>query len=175
MVVTLPALGRKGPAMRVARLAALTAVILLATPGLAHAATIPQPFKADSGDACRYGLTEGALGWQSGVSSPLPLLRVEVTGTVTDRPLPLPTGPAICRDDGYDSTATFVAYAGTVEVDRQARTANNSTVAFKLSLGPSATKTSIDRVVVQVCRDPIYTLPPSYCGKPVTYLAPPIA
>jgi hypothetical protein len=40
--------------------------------------------------------------------------------------LPLPTGPAICRDGGYGSTATFVAYAGTVEVDRQSRTANNS-------------------------------------------------
>lgn len=160
--------------MRVVRLAAAAAaVILVATPGIANAATITQPFSADSGDSCRYGVTEGTLGWQSGVSSPLPLTGVWVAGTVTDRPVP--TGPAICRDDGYDTTATFVAYAGKVEVDRQSRTANNGTVRFKFSLGSSATRTGIDQVVVQVCRDPIYTLPPSYCGKPVTYLAPPVA
>ena len=163
--------------MKVARLAAAAAaaVFLLATPGIAHAAVITQPFQADSGDSCRYGLTEGKLGWQTGVSSPLPLLGVLVAGTVTDRPLPLPTGPALCRDDGYSSTVSFVAYAGAVEVDRQSRTANNSTVEFKLSLGSAVAKAGIDRVVVQVCRDPIFTLPPSYCGKPVTYPAPPIA
>jgi hypothetical protein len=158
--------------MRVARLAAAVAVILVATPGIARAATIAQPFKADSGDTCRHGATEGTLAWQSGVISPLPLLKVVVTGTITDRPLPI--DPTNCRDDGYDSTATFVAYTGETEVDRQFRTANNSTVRFQFSLGSSA-KTAIDRVVVQVCRDPIVTLPPSYCGKPVTYLAPPIA
>jgi hypothetical protein len=158
--------------MRVARLAAAVAVILVATPGIARAATNAQPFKADSGDTCRHGATEGTLAWQSGVISPLPLLKVVVTGTITDRPLPI--DPTNCRDDGYDSTATFVAYTGETEVDRQFRTANNSTVRFQFSLGSSA-KTAIDRVVVQVCRDPIVTLPPSYCGKPVTYLAPPIA
>jgi hypothetical protein len=25
---------------------------------------------------------------------------------------------------------------------------------------------------VQVCRNPVVTLPPSYCGKPVTYTSP---
>jgi hypothetical protein len=159
--------------MRVARLATAVAVILAATPGIAHAATIAQPFKADSGDTCRHGVTEGTLSWQSGVISPLPILKLGVTGTITDRPLPI--DPTNCRDDGYDSTATFVAYAGETEVDRQSRTANNSTLRFQFSLGSSSTKTAIDRVVVQVCRDPIVTLPPSYCGKPVTYLAPPIA
>ncbi|HEX5205026.1 MAG TPA: hypothetical protein VFW27_34330 [Actinoplanes sp.] len=157
--------------MRIARLAVAVAAILVATPGIARAATIAQPFKADSGDICRHGVTEGTLAWQTGVISPLPLLTVGVTGTVTDRPLPI--DPTNCHDDGYNSTATFVAYAGGAEVDRQSRTADNSTIQFRFSLG-STTKTAIDRVVVQVCRNPIVTLPPSYCGKPVTYLAPPV-
>jgi hypothetical protein len=159
--------------MRSARLAAAVAVILVATPGIAHAATIAQPFKADSGDTCRHGVAEGTLAWQNGVISPLPLLKVGVTGTLTDRPLPI--DPTNCRDDGYDSTVTFVAYGGETELDRQSRTADNNTLRFQFSLGSTADKTALDRVVVQVCRDPIVTLPPSYCGKPVTYLAPPIA
>jgi hypothetical protein len=173
MVVITTASVRKGPTMKVARLAAAVALILVATPGIAHAATIAQPFKADSGDTCRYGATEGNLTWQTGIISPLPLLKVGVTGTITDRPLPI--DPTNCRDDGYNSTATLVAYAGKTEFERESVTANNNTVRFQFGLGSSVTKTAIDSVVVQVCRDPIFTLPPSYCGKPVTYLAPPIA
>ena len=108
-----------------------------------------------------------------GVNSPLPLQRVEVAGTLSDRPLPVE--PTICRDDGYQSTATFVAYAGEIEVDRQTRTVNNNTLRFRFVLGANAPRTGWNRIVVQVCRDPIYTLPPSYCGKAVTYLPPPIA
>lgn len=29
--------------------------------------------------------------------------------------------------------------------------------------------TRLTHLVVQVCRDPILTLPPSYCGRAVTY------
>jgi hypothetical protein len=151
------------------------AAVLLATPGIAQAATIIQPFQADSGDSCPYGVTQGALAWQVGPVSPLPApARVTVTGTVTDKPTL--TGPALCRDDGYNTTATFAAYAGTVEVDRQSRTANNATVSFQFNLNaPTSAKSVLDRVVVQVCRSPLVTLPPTYCGKPVTYPAPPIA
>jgi hypothetical protein len=52
--------------MRPTRLLAalIAALAMLAVPGTAHAATITQPFGADSGDACRYGTTGGTLGWR---------------------------------------------------------------------------------------------------------------
>jgi hypothetical protein len=156
-------------------LAALAAALaILAFPNAAHAATITQPFAADSGDACRYGTTSGTLGWRYGTSSPLPVIGVDVKGRLTDRPLPADPGTA-CRDDGYYSTATFTAYTGSVAVDRQTRSANNATVSFEFTLGGNSTSTGIDRIVIQVCRSPINTLPSSYCGKAVTYLAPPTA
>ncbi|MEU8261263.1 hypothetical protein AB0C02_11665 [Micromonospora sp. NPDC048999] len=161
--------------MRAARLVAALAALLavVAAPGIAHAATISQSFYADSGDACRYGVTEGTLGWRYGTASPAPVLGVDVSGKLTDRPVP--NAPTTCASDGYYSSATFIAYAGTVEVDRQTRVADNSVVPFTFTLGGNPIKTGINRVVVQVCRSPVITLPPSYCGTPVTYLAPPVA
>ncbi|MFU8872495.1 hypothetical protein [Micromonospora sp. SL4-19] len=161
--------------MRAARLVAALATLLtvVVAPGIAHAASITQSFYADSGDACRYGVTDGTLGWRYGTASPLPMLGVDVSGKLTDRPLP--SGPATCTGDGYYSRATFIAYAGAVEVDRQTRVADNGVVPFTFTLGGNSTSTGVNRVVVQVCRSPVITLPPSYCGKPVTYLAPPVA
>jgi hypothetical protein len=162
--------------MRVARLvtaAAAAVVAIVASAGTAHASTIIQSFHADSGDTCRYGTTDGTLGWQFGTTSPLPVTGVEVKGKVTDRPLPTDPSTA-CPDDGYYSSATFIAYSGSVEVDRQTRAADNAVVTFTFTLGNSAS-TSISKVVIQVCRNPVITLPPSYCGKAVTYLPPPTA
>jgi len=155
----------------VAPLAALLAVA--ASPGIAHAAAITQSFYADSGDACRYGVTDGALDWRYGATSPLPMLGVNVSGKLIDQPLP--SGPVACADDRYYSSATYIAYSGTVEVDRQTRVADNGVTTFAFTLGANAASTGISRVVIQVCRNPIVTLPPSYCGKPATYLAPPVA
>ncbi|MEV8514587.1 hypothetical protein [Dactylosporangium sp. NPDC051484] len=164
--------------MRRARFAAIpaaaAAVAALAFPAVAHAAVITRPFAADSGDSCRYGSTEGTLGWQYGPASPLPAAGVAVSGKLADRPLPSDPA-AVCRDDGYSSTVTFVAYAGGAEVGRQSRTADNATTSFAFILGGTSAATGISSVVVQVCRTPVVTLPPSYCGKPVTYLAPPVA
>ncbi|MFG2041704.1 hypothetical protein [Dactylosporangium sp. NPDC048998] len=163
--------------MRRARFAAIpaaAAAAVLAFPAAAQAAVITQPFAADSGDSCRYGSTDGTLGWQYGSASPLPTAGVAVSGKLADRPLP--TDPAAtCGDDGYSSTVTFVAYAGNVEVGRQSRTADNTTTSFSFVLGAGSNSTGVNRVVVQVCRNPVVTLPPSYCGKAVTYLAPPVA
>lgn len=152
---------------------AATAVAALLAPGIAHAATITVPFAADSADACRYGTSSGTLGWRYGSTSPLPASAVDVKGQLTDRPLPADPSTA-CRDDGYYSTVTFTAYAGSVAVDRQSRSTNNGTASFEFTLAANTTTGGLDRVVVQVCRSPINTLPPSYCGKAVTYLAPPI-
>ncbi|MGI5238506.1 hypothetical protein [Dactylosporangium sp. CA-139066] len=158
--------------MRKARSAAiLTAAATaaaLAFPGAAHAAVISQAFAADSGDSCHYGSSSGTLGWQVG-PSPLPGPGVAVSGKVADRPLPVDPG-AVCRNDGYSSTVTFVAYLSGAEVDRQSRTADNATVTFSFTLGAAAK--GVDRVDVQVCRNPVITLPPSYCGRAVTYLRP---
>lgn len=162
--------------LRVAAATLFAAVAVLSTPGAASAAVISQPFSANSGDACQYGVTEGSLGWQYGpTTTPLPLYGVDVTGKVIDRPLP--AGPSTqCRDDGYASSAIFVAYAGTAEVDREVRTVNNGSLAFTFTLGGvSTTSKPISKVVVQVCRNPVVTLPPSYCGPSVTYLPPPVA
>lgn len=160
------------PTRVLAALAAMFAVLV--SPGTAHAATITQPFAADSGDACPYGATDGALAWRDRIVSPLPLVGVAVKGRLTDRPLLNDPG-TVCRDDGYNSTATFIAYAGNVEVARQSRAANNSTVTFDFILGTNAISARISRVVIQVCRSPIFTLPPSYCGRAIEYRAPPTA
>ncbi|MGW0885509.1 hypothetical protein [Streptomyces sp. NPDC002671] len=161
--------------MRLAHLAApAAALVVLALPGTADAATISQQFAADSGDACHYGSTSGTLGWTYGTTSPLPAGPVDVKGRLTDRPLPGDPGSA-CPSDGYAGTATFTAYAGSTVVDRQSRSADNAAVSFEFLLGKPATTTGIDRIVIQVCRGPVLTLPPSYCGPAVTYLAPPTA
>ncbi|HET8662640.1 MAG TPA: hypothetical protein VFM55_27200 [Micromonosporaceae bacterium] len=158
--------------MRAARLAAVLAALLAvaATPGTADA-TVTQQFHADSGDSCRYGVTDGTLTWRYGTTLPVVALRVDVAGKLTDRPLP--TDPiSVCRDDGFYSRATFVAYSGTTEVDRQARAANNSTLSFTFTLGATSTTRGLTHVVIQVCRSPGNTLPPSYCGVAVRYAAP---
>jgi hypothetical protein len=155
-------------------LAALaTALAIVTIPGIAHAATITVPFAANSGDSCPYGTTSGTLGWRYGTTSPLPVFAVDVKGRLSDRPS-LNDPSTACHDDGYNSSASFVAYAGSIEIDRQTRTANNGTISFEFTLGRSSASPSINRVVIQVCRSSIFTLPPSYCGKAVTYLAPPI-
>jgi hypothetical protein len=159
--------------MRLAQLTApAAALVVLAFPSTAHAATISQPFAADSGDACHYGSTSGTLGWTYGTGSPVPVNSVDVKGQLTDRPTPTDPSTA-CPSDGYSSTATFTAYAGSAAVDRQSRTVDNGTLSFEFVLGKPASTTGIDRIVIQVCRSPVNTLPPTYCGTAVTYTPPP--
>ena len=147
--------------MRMRHVLALAAVVLTVvmapTPALADTR-----FHADSGDRCQYGFTDGVLTAR--------LADIVVTGALTDRPTP--TEPTVCRDDGFFSVATFTAYAGTRIIDTQSVRANNSTVRVGLVLGSPAAVARIDRVVIQVCRHPLVTLPPSYCGKAAEYRAP---
>lgn len=165
--------------MKMLRISAVLAAAVggtVLTAPAAHAAVIEVPFKADSGDSCGYGSTEGILGWQYGFS-PLPVTAVQVTGTVTDRPAISP-GPGFpCRDDGFYTAAQFTAFSGTTAVGRGARQVNNGVARFNFTLSsidsPGGLR-QIDSVVVQVCRSPGLTLPPSYCGQPVVYKAPPI-
>lgn len=153
--------------------AAAAAVAVLALPGTAEASTIGQPFAADSGDACHYGTSSGTLGWTfSTTAGPLTLIGVHITGRLTDRPLPI--GPVTgCPDDGYASTVSFTTYSGTTAIERRLETTDDATVDFDLYVG-GTTVTYMDRIVVQVCRSPVSTMPPSYCGKAVTYFAPAI-
>jgi hypothetical protein len=138
----------------------------LAIPAPAHADIAPaRPFYADSGDACVYGYTKGSLLWIT--PGPLPPIAVNVAGSVVDRPTP--TDPRACRDDGYFSTARFTAYSGTVVVGSQAVRADNSEVRFQFGLGTNKPDAPVTHLEVQVCRDPVVTLPPSYCGRTVTY------
>jgi hypothetical protein len=146
--------------------AAVALLATLAVPAPAHADIgPPQPFYADSGDACVYGHTKGRLLWIT--PGPLPPVAVNVSGSVVDRPTP--SDPVACRDDGYYSRATFTAYSGRVEVGSQAFRANNGEVKFEFSLGTNRPGSPVTHLVVQVCRDPLVTLPPSYCGRTVTY------
>jgi hypothetical protein len=143
--------------MRRARLAAVAVAAATAAPffpAAANAATIDQPFAADSGDSCPYGVTAGTLRWSFGpVTSPLPPSGVTVIGRLTDHPTP--TDPsAACRNDGYSSTVTFTAYSTSGEVARASRTADNATVSFSFAIGSATTAGHISRIVVQVCRNP---------------------
>ncbi|MQY13748.1 hypothetical protein SRB5_39000 [Streptomyces sp. RB5] len=149
-----------------AALAAVPTVLALATS--AQAAAYTQPFAADSGDACLYGTTEGTLDWNYASDSAIVVDTVDVKGRLSDKPT-LVADPTNCRSDGFNSTATFTAYSGTRAVDSNSATADNGTVAFSFTLGKAWSAGPVDRVVVQVCRHPIFTLPPSYCGKEVTY------
>lgn len=154
----------------IASAAALVAALSFAAP--AHADIVPaRPFYADSGDACGYGYTKGSLLWVT--PGPLPAIAVNLTGSVVDRPAP--AEPVACRDDGYLSTATFTAYSGRAVVGSQAVRADNGEVPFRFSLGTNQPGTPVTHVVIQVCRDPILTLPPSYCGQAVTYRSSPVA
>lgn len=165
--------------MRMTHIVATAAAILatvLASPTAAHAdQLISQPFAADSGDSCRYGFTEGTLTWRFGPSTtPLPLAGVLVKGRLADRPLPVDPGVP-CVDDGLFSIATFVAFFGTVEVDRDARRVNNGVVSFEFPLGDAATVSRINRVVIQVCRHRLTSTQPAYCGRAVEFRIPPVA
>jgi hypothetical protein len=147
--------------MRIRHLLALAVAVLpvVLTPTAAHADT---RFHSDSGDSCRYGSTDGVLSTR--------LNLVVIRGTLTDRPTL--ADPTNCRDDGFFSVATFTAFLGDRVIDQQAVRADNAIVRVELALGQNATAVRIDRVVVQVCRSPIVTLPPSYCGRPADYRAP---
>ena len=163
--------------MRLTHVMAATAAVLatvLATPSAGHAeAQITVPFSANSGDDCRYGVTEGTLTWRFG-TSPLPVRAVAVKGRLADRPLPADPG-SVCRDDGLFSVATFTAFLGDRQVDRDARRADNGVTSFEFLLGGSSTVSHIDRIVVQVCRHRPASTVPSYCGRPAEYRIPPVA
>jgi hypothetical protein len=144
--------------------AAMVATLAAPAPAQADIAP-PRPFSADSGDACLYGYTRGSLLWIT--PGPLPAISVVVSGSVVDRPTPADS--RACRDDGYFSTARFTAYSGGAVLGSQEIRADNSEVQFRFSLGPNRPDTRVTHLVVQVCRDPLLTLPPSYCGRAVTY------
>jgi hypothetical protein len=128
----------------------------------------PQPFYADSTssfDTCPHGYTRGTLFWR--MPGPRPAIAVNVSGVVVDRPA---TNDAKdCANDGYSSTAVFTAYSGSVIVGSAAVTADNGEKQMSFTLGSNSTVSSLTQLVVQVCRDPVLTLPPSYCGPAVTY------
>jgi hypothetical protein len=157
--------------MRIIRaIAALTALLAaLAIPTPARADGIPaQPFYADSTsplDTCPHGVTSGTVQWYT--PGPLPAIAVIVSGTLVDRPQR--ADPTFCGDDGYYSYATFTAYSGEAIVDSRVVKADNEAVSVELTLGNNSVVTRLTHLVIQVCRDPIFTLPPSYCGRAVTY------
>jgi hypothetical protein len=158
--------------MKVSRLWLVLAATfgMLALPATAHAdVSVTQAFAADSGDACRYGVTEGSLTWRL-VSPPTRAIAVAVAGRLADRPLTADPG-TVCLDDRRLSVATFVLYAGTTVVDRQGVRADNGVVSFQFVLGGNSTISRVDRLVIQVCRHASNstTLPPSYCGRAVEY------
>lgn len=159
--------------------AALASGLLMQAP--AHADTIvTMQFSANSGESpCVHGSTSGTLIWNIGSTTPpgttLPVQTayVNVVGAVFDQPMP--TSPATCPDDGYSSTARFTGYLGNTPLATRSFTTDNSMVRFNFALSAITAPPGvgrIDRVVVQVCRDPVVTLPPSYCGRAVEYRLP---
>jgi hypothetical protein len=159
----------KAVRLAAAVLAATVAVLAFAAP--ANAATVVQPFSADSGDACPYGVTAGTITWNIG-PSPLPTTGVAVNGRLLDRPLLFADPGATCPDDGYRSTAIFIAYSGGGEAVRKTVAADNGVVAFDFTLTGFTTARGIEVIVVQVCRDAVRVPLRSYCGTPVRYPSP---
>jgi hypothetical protein len=149
--------------------ALLAALTLWAVP--AHADTTPpQPFYADSTnptfDTCPHGITKGTLLWRA--PGPVAPFTVEVSGKVVDQPTLDATTPG-CVPDDYSSTAIFTAYSGSAVVGFTTVTVDNGVKQFQFTLGGISAASALTQLTVQVCRDPVHTLPPSYCGKAVTY------
>jgi hypothetical protein len=156
--------------MKILRLAVVLAASLgaLAIPATAQAdVSVAQAFAATSGDNCRYGTTDGNLTWR--FVAPSHAVGVAVRGRLADKPVPGDPIPVLCPDDHRFSVATFVLYAGNVVVDRNAVRADNGVVNFDFFLGNNSTVSRVDRLVIQVCRNPLTTLPPVYCGPAVSY------
>lgn len=152
--------------LRLASVIALAVVsILLATSAAAHANAV-FPFRANSGDNCRYASTQGSLIWRYSTTAPIRPIALDVRGTLVDHPLP--NENFLCRDDGYYSIATFVAYLGNGTTATGEARADNAIVAFGFTLGSTSTS-SISRVIVQVCRSPLSGDGPSSCGMPQHY------
>ncbi|MEO3797453.1 hypothetical protein ABGB14_45245 [Nonomuraea sp. B10E15] len=137
------------------------AVLLTAQPAAAQATV---EFSADSGDQCRYGVTEGTLEWVEG-----PVIRptVRVKGTVSDS-----AGSSICAPDEMHSRATYTAYNGATVVDSGEAKADDETAEVSIGLSDPTGVTSIDRVVVQVCRYSNSPFGTSYCGRAAEYKMP---
>lgn len=140
---------------------------LLATSVAAHAATASFPFRADSGDTCRYGSTQGTLIWQYTTTAPILPISVIIRGNVIDHPIP--NENFLCIDDGFYTVASYTAFAGSAVLRQEAR-ANNAIVPVSLTLGPTTpTASGISRVTIQVCRHPLFGTRPSYCGMAQHY------
>ncbi|MFY1669970.1 hypothetical protein ACN27G_08415 [Plantactinospora sp. WMMB334] len=128
----------------------------------------PQRFAADSGDSCRYGVSEGTLDWFP-VTAPPGLGSVSVTGTVADRPYERDPGP-VCDDDGLYSHVTFYAYGNGRLIARAVEKVDNDILKFTFRLAPSTPSIGVDTLVVQVCRDSLTgARPTGYCGVPQVY------
>ncbi|TDE23992.1 hypothetical protein E1295_45585 [Nonomuraea mesophila] len=141
--------------------AALAALLLTAQPASARATV---EFAADSGDRCRHGVTEGTLEWVEG-----PVIRpaVQVEGTLSDSD-PL----SICAPDDMHSVVTFTAYHGDTVVASGTQKADDATVKVSLGLSDATGVTSIERVVVQVCRYTNSPIGTGYCGEAAEYKMP---
>ncbi|MGX7671875.1 hypothetical protein [Plantactinospora sp. DSM 117369] len=123
-----------------------------------------QPFRADSGDDCPYGVTEGTLDWYPPTAPP-GLASVVVRGSVGDQPLPIDP-VRICEDDGWRTVAVYSAYRQRTLVDEARIWADNDVVPVTVGLAPN-TPPVVDSVVVRVCRVPADPrLRPMYCGAP---------
>lgn len=146
--------------MKIRYALACLAAALVFTPTAAHAAT---PFYADSGDRCRYGVTEGVFESQP--------TAVTLKGTLLDRPLP--ADPTNCFSDGLYSIGVYSAYLGTRLVDQQSLRVDNGIIRVLLTLGSASAVSRIDRLVVQVCRVAVNSPTPApVCGKPSEYRLP---
>ncbi|MEV2238118.1 hypothetical protein [Micromonospora sp. NPDC049891] len=154
--------------LRLAAVIALAVVSCVLTTSAAAHANAAFPFRADSGDNCRYGSTQGSLIWRYSTTTPIRPIALDVRGTLVDHPLPDEWG-FLCRDDRYYSVATFVAYLSNGTTSRAEARADAALVSLDFTLGSSTAAASISRATVQVCRSPLFGTGPSYCGPPQHY------
>ena len=160
--------------MKALRFAAVVAVAVVAGVLAVSApaqANVTQPFRADSGDRCRYGTAEGYLTWRYNPAAPTRLVMLDVRGTLADRPVANDPGFA-CRDDGYLSVVTFTVSMADGSVSRRDARLDNQSASVAFTVGSNSV--SVARLVVQVCRYPLFSTPPAtgYCGMSQTYPSP---
>jgi hypothetical protein len=157
-----------GQALVVAAAAAASGA--MAAPAQAQPPPIRVPFAADSGDGC--GVTSGNLDWHV---SPGPIASpetVDVIGTVIDHPTPGGPTPAPCSDDGFFTTATFIAFGTRGSVRVATVQVNNETRDIRFTFAGDPV---LEQVVVQVCRVSVVSpIPRTYCGETKAFLRPPV-
>jgi hypothetical protein len=146
--------------------AACVWVGISAVPAQASGPAIQVPFAADSGDACKYGVTKGVFVWTSGPLDPIarPGRIVKASGVLVDEPKQ--PDPKACPGDFRYTIGIYTAYGRTTELGREKFAVDNGELQLRFVFDATKAAEPVDVIVVQVCRISLLPGPFDYCGEP---------